>query len=163
MPSKVSAKSRRSPVPLSQKRLPPLLRRAWYGLNQSFRQRITHLGITPDQFSILRWLSEGDPAGLTQRELTDLMASDPNTITSTLARMEHAGLISRAPHEKDRRAHRVRLRAKGLKTLDQGGKIALALQRRILTALPEARRERFLEELAAIAEACISASEKGSG
>src|SRR6185369_16673785 len=136
MPSNVPAKSRRTSVATVQRRLPPLLRRAWYGLNQSFRQRITHLKITPDQFSILRWLSEGDPAGLTQRELIDLMASDPNTITSTLARMERAGLISRAQHEKDRRAHRVRLRVKGLKTLGQAGKIALALQRRILTGLP---------------------------
>lgn len=100
---------------------------------------------------------------MTQRELTDLMASDPNTITSTLARMERAGLISRAPHEKDRRAHRVRLRAKGLRTLGQGGKIALSLQRRILTALPEIRRARFLEELATIAEACVAASEKAPG
>ena len=58
------------------RRMPPLLRRAWYGLNQAFRQRVSHLGITPDQFSILRWLHEGDPAGLTQREITDLMASD---------------------------------------------------------------------------------------
>ena len=41
--------------PAATKRLPVLLRRAWYGLNQSFRQRIAHLGVTPDQFSILRW------------------------------------------------------------------------------------------------------------
>ena len=159
MPARTSAKS---PAP-SPRRLPPLLRRAWYGLNQSFRQRIAHLKLTPDQFSILRWLSEGDPAGLTQRELTDLMASDPNTITSTLARMERAGLISRTPHEKDRRAHRVRLRAKGLKTFGQAGKIALTLQRHILTALPERRRARFLAELATIAEACVAASEKAPG
>src|SRR3954469_25322598 len=91
------------------KRLPVLLRRAWYGLNQAFRQRVAHLGITPDQFSILRWLSEGDPQGLTQRMLTDLMASDPNTITSTLARMEKSGLIARLPHESDRRANRVKI------------------------------------------------------
>src|SRR6187455_3416669 len=96
-----------------RRRLPPLLRRAWYGLNQAFRQRVAHLGITPDQYSILRWLSEGDPQGLTQRVITDLMASDPNTITSTLSRMEAAGLVSRHPHELDRRAHRVRLQAAG--------------------------------------------------
>src|SRR3954451_17169661 len=95
------------------KRLPVLLRRAWYGLNQAFRQRVTHLHITPDQFSILRWLSEGDPQGLTQRGITDLMASDPNTITSTLARMEKSGLIARQQHERDRRAHRVKLQPAG--------------------------------------------------
>ena len=142
------------------RRLPPLLRRAWYALNQVFRQRIAHLAITPDQFSILRWLSEGDPAGLTQRTLTDLMASDPNTITSTLSRMESAGLISRQPHEKDRRAHRVKLLVKGARTFEKARRMAIDLQRTALSSLPEERRERFLEELEAVAEACSGALEK---
>ena len=136
------------------KRLPVLLRRAWYGLNQSFRQRIAHLGVTPDQFSILRWLSEGDPQGLTQRALSDLMASDPNTITSTLARMEKAGLIARQLHEKDRRARRVKLQPAGQRALTKGRKIALELQEQVLAALPAGRREKFLEELDVIATAC---------
>jgi DNA-binding MarR family transcriptional regulator len=142
------------------KRLPPLLRRAWYGLNQAFRQRIAHLGITPDQYSILRWLSEGDPQGLTQRVITDLMASDPNTITSTLSRMEAAGLVSRHPHELDRRAHRVRLQAAGRRSFEKARKIAIELQEQVLTALPTARRAKFLEELETIADACGGAAER---
>lgn len=141
------------------KRLPPLLRRAWYGLNQAFRQRIAHLEITPDQFSILRWLSEGDPQGLTQRAITDLMASDPNTITSTLSRMQSAGLITRIPHELDRRAHRVRLQPEGRRTFEKAKRMAIALQDQILGALPVARRSKFLEELEAIADACGAAAE----
>ncbi len=140
--------------PPAPKRLPVLLRRAWFGLNQSFRQRTAHLGITPDQFSILRWLSEGDPQGLTQRALGDLMASDANTITSTLSRMEKAGLIARLPHEKDRRARRVKLEPAGKRALGRGRKIALELQEQVLAALPAGRREKFLEELEAIAGAC---------
>ena len=136
------------------KRLPVLLRRAWYGLNQSFRQRIAHLGVTPDQFSILRWLSEGDPQGLTQRALSDLMASDPNTITSTLARMEKAGLIARQPHEQDRRARRVKLQSAGRRALEKGRKLAMDLQDQVLAALPAGRRAKFLEDLEAIAAAC---------
>ena len=142
------------------KRLPPLLRRAWYGLNQAFRQRVAHLGITPDQYSILRWLTEGDPQGLTQRALTDLMASDPNTITSTLTRMELAGLVSRRPHELDGRAHRVQVQAAGRNSFEKARKISLALQEQVLTALPESRRQRFLEDLEAIANACGVAAEK---
>ena len=38
----------------SRRRLPPLLRRSWYGLNQAFRRRIAHLDLTPDQFTVLR-------------------------------------------------------------------------------------------------------------
>lgn len=145
------------PLPSPQpKRLPVLLRRAWFGLNQSFRQRTAHLGITPDQFSILRWLSEGDTQGLTQRALGDLMASDANTITSTLSRMEKAGLIARQRHENDRRARRVTLQPAGKRALTRGRKIALELQEQVLAALPAGRREKFLEELEAIAAACAS-------
>jgi DNA-binding MarR family transcriptional regulator len=146
--------------PTLPKRLPILLRRAWYGLNQAFRQRVTHLKITPDQFSILRWLSEGDPQGLTQRTITDLMASDPNTITSTLVRMEKHGLIERRPHETDRRAHRVRLLSKGRRTFEKGRKIAMELQGHILEALAEDERAHFLECMETIADACASACEK---
>jgi len=149
--------------PAAAKRLPVLLRRAWYGLNQAFRQRIAHLGITPDQFSILRWLSEGDPQGLTQRRLTDLMASDPNTITSTLARMEKAGLVARVPHERDRRANRVKLQTAGRRTFEKGRKAAMDLQERILMALPASRRPKFLEELEAIADSCAVVLEKSTG
>jgi DNA-binding MarR family transcriptional regulator len=142
------------------KRLPVLLRRAWYGLNQAFRQRIAHLKITPDQFSILRWLSEGDPRGLTQRAITDLMASDPNTITSTLARMEKSGLIARGPHERDRRAHRVKVRAEGRRTFERARKIAMELQEQVLGVLPADRRAAFLQELETIAESCAGTAEK---
>jgi MarR family transcriptional regulator for hemolysin len=152
-----------SPAASATKRLPVLLRRAWYGLNQAFRQRIAHLGITPDQFSILRWISEGDPRGLTQRAITDLMASDPNTITSTLVRMERAGLVERHPHESDRRAHRVCLQPKGRRTFEKARQIAVELQDRVLSALPEETREPFLLGLESIADACAAATEKPPG
>lgn len=151
------------PAAPGPKRLPVLLRRAWYGLNQIFRQRVAHLGITPDQFSILRWLSEGDPNGLTQRKLTDLMASDPNTITSTLSRMESAGLIVRHPHELDRRAHRVKMLPAGLRTFRKGRKVAMELQDQLLSALPEERRLVFLDELELIGHSCAEILENSGG
>ena len=86
--------------------MPLLLRRAWYGLNQAFRRQISHAGATPDQFTALRTLCEGDPAGLTQSELTRAMSSDPNTVASLLERMENNGWLERKPHETDRRAQR---------------------------------------------------------
>jgi DNA-binding MarR family transcriptional regulator len=142
------------------KRLPVLLRRAWYGLNQAFRQRISHLGLTPDQFSILRWLSEGDPQGLTQRALTDLMASDPNTITSTLTRMEKSGLVTRSPHESDKRANRVKLEPGGRRAFEKARVAAMDLQERVLAVLPAGRRAKFLDELQTIADSCAATLEK---
>ncbi len=139
------------------RRLPPLLRRAWYSLNQAFRHRIAHLGITPDQYSILRWLQEGDTRGLTQQTLTDLMASDPNTITSILQRMEKAGLITRRAHESDKRARRVCVEQLGRDAFSAAYDIATELQGEILHNIPQARRDRFLKDLELVAEACATA------
>jgi DNA-binding MarR family transcriptional regulator len=146
-----------APSESPRRRLPPLLRRAWYSLNQTFRHRIAHLGITPDQYSILRWLHEGDAQGLTQQTITDLMASDPNTITSILKRMESSSLISRREHETDKRARRVRIEPPGRRAFAAAFEIASRLQTEILSVLPEARRTRFLAELEAIAESCADA------
>src|SRR5262245_3584199 len=111
-----AAHSTRKPRPLpvdapERRRLPILLRHAWYGLNQAFRRRLAHVGITPDQFTVMRTLLE--TGGITQRELTERMSSDPNTVASLLERMEKADLLERRPHEKDRRAHRLHLQPVG--------------------------------------------------
>jgi DNA-binding MarR family transcriptional regulator len=144
----------------SRRRLPPLLRRSWYGLNQAFRRRIAHLNITPDQFTVLRTLLEGEALGLTQRELSRLMSSDPNTVASLLERMEKVSYVERSPHERDRRAHRIRLLPKGRKTYEAAREIALELQGEVLSVLPEANREQFLEQLALVADACRLAADE---
>jgi DNA-binding MarR family transcriptional regulator len=152
-----------APLPIDspdRKRLPPLLRRAWYGLNQAFRRRIAHLGITPDQFTVLRTLLESDPSGVTQRDLAHLMSSDPNTVASLLERMESSGLVLRKPHEKDRRAHRIQLTAAGKRKYAAARQIAIALQAEVLAVLPESAREEFLEQLTQLAEACRKAAEE---
>ena len=144
-----------------RRRLPPLMRRAWYGLNQAFRRRIAHTEMTPDQFTVLRTLLEGDPRGMTQSQITGVMTSDPNTVAALLERMEKAGWIERKSHEQDRRAHRIRVLPAGKKKYLQVRKIALALQLEVLSVLPEADRERFLEQLATVADACRLAASAG--
>ncbi len=141
-----------------RRRLPLLLRRAWYGLNQAFRRRIAHLGVTPDQFTVMRTLLENQ--GVTQRELTELMSSDPNTVASLLERMERAGLVERQAHEKDRRANRLRLRPNGKSAYLAARELAVAMQKEILRELPSEERERFLENLASVADSCRAAAER---
>ena len=138
------------------RRLPPLLRRAWFSLNQGFRQRIAPLEITPDQFTILRWLTEGDAAGLTQSEITRRMASDPNTITATVRRMESAGLLERSPHETDKRAKRVRILPKGERIFEEAQKLALDLQNTVLEVLKPREATEFLRLLEQVADACAA-------
>lgn len=137
-----------------RRRLPILLRRAWYSLNQTFRRRLAHTGVTPDQFTALRTLFEHEPSGLTQSGLTRLIASDPNTIGALVERMECNGWIARQPHEKDRRALRLRLLPAGRRQFQRARAIAVDLQAEILGAWSEAKREDFLESLAFISERC---------
>jgi DNA-binding MarR family transcriptional regulator len=143
-----------------RRRLPSLLRRCWFNLNQTFRRRIAHTGITPDQFTVMRTLLEGDAKGMTQRELTDLMSSDPNTIASLLERMETMGLVERKAHERDRRAYRINLKPLGKRKYDEVREIALTLQMEILSVLPTEKQEEFLKHLGLVADASRLAAEK---
>lgn len=145
-----------TPVP---RRLPPILRRAWYGLNQAFRRRIAHTGVTPDQFTALRTLLESDPNGVTQRELTLLMSSDPNTVASLLERMEESGWVERRPHETDRRAYRIRILPPGKAQFETCKTIALQLQSEVLKVLEPNTREDFLKQLDLVAQACRNAAD----
>jgi DNA-binding MarR family transcriptional regulator len=146
----------------SRRRLPILLRHAWFSLNQTFRRRLAHTGVTPDQFTALRTLMEHDPQGLTQSGLNRLIASDPNTIAALVERMESMGWITRARHEEDRRAYRLRLMPAGRETYGRVREIALTLQTEALAGWTEKKREEFLEDLATVAERCRKAA-KGEG
>ncbi len=153
-----------TPLPLdspSRRRLPPLLRRAWYGLNQAFRRRIAHTGVTPDQFTVMRCLKEGEALGMTQRDLTAAMSSDPNTVASLLERMEAAGWVERRRHESDRRAYRIQLLPSGQSQYEAVRDLALELQSEVLSVLPETERERFLEHLDLVSAACRDAADSG--
>jgi DNA-binding MarR family transcriptional regulator len=143
-----------------RRRLPILLRHAWYGLNQAFRRRIAHLKITPDQFTVMRTLLENEEGGLMQRELTKKMASDPNTIASLVERMEKAGLIERRTHERDRRANLLLMLPKGKERYLQAREIALSLQAEILSGFSPEEREIFLQNLASLADSCQAASDR---
>ena len=146
------------PQPLLERRLPPLLRKAWFGLNQAFRQRISPVGLTPDQFSVLRWISESPKGILTQTEITAAMASDPNTIASLVRRMEQSGLVTRGKHAQDGRARAVMLTQKGGEALQTASQIAIALQSSVLACLPASRRDTFLADLLTVGEACQAAN-----
>jgi len=138
----------------SRRRLPILLRHAWFSLNQAFRRRIAHTGMTPDQFTTLRTLEENGARRPTQSELARLLASDPNTIASLLERMAATGWIARTPHEKDHRAHRISLLPEGRRKYLEVRQIAVELQTELMAGWSDRRREVFLENLQCLADRC---------
>jgi DNA-binding MarR family transcriptional regulator len=113
--------------------------------------------MTPSQFTMLRWLCETGDEGLTQRDLTELMASDANTIASLVCRMKREGLVCCKTDPDDKRAKRVRISASGRKLFEQAQPIALGLQREVLSVMNCKEREKFLRQLELVADACQAA------
>jgi DNA-binding MarR family transcriptional regulator len=87
------------------------------------------------------------------------MSSDPNTVASLLERMEESGWIERRPHEKDRRAYRIRILPSGAAQFETCRTIALKLQSEVLMVLEPDAREEFLSQLDLIAQACRTAAD----
>ncbi len=106
-------------------------------------------------------LREHGPLRLSQSELAERMSSDPNTIASLVRRMERQGLIQRHTPPEDRRAYDLVLQPAGYRKFRQVRRRALVLQRRILSALPEAMREGFLTQLEIVANACWQTAQTG--
>lgn len=69
-------------------------------------------GLTDAQFNVLNVLGT-DGAGLTQRELGDILVVDRSNVTGLLDRMAAAGWVRRVAVPGDRRAWRVQLTAAG--------------------------------------------------
>ncbi len=84
------------------------------------REKLAAHGVTPVQYAVLRALYEQD--GQSGAELGARLAIDSATTTGVIDRLEAAGLLSRQPHDEDRRIHRAVLteRARSLQaTLDR--------------------------------------------
>ena len=146
-----------------RRRLPPLLRKAWLKLNAVFLRRISSIGLTPDQYIVLRWLTEKGNPGLTQRELSDWMVSDPNTVASLLRRMEKAGWINRRPRPNDLRAKEATPTKNGLRIFAEARSHALSLEKTVLASLSERDQEIFLKLLEKVADACMQRAARAEG
>lgn len=144
-----------------QKRFPLLLRSAWFGLNQSFRIRLKAFGLTPDQFTVLRWLHEKKGECIRPSDLAKLMSSDNNTITSIINRMETNRWVKRSPHIHDQRAKQLIIQEAGEALYFKGQAIAHTLEDEIMNSLSEAERLMHLELMHKVSQACLDSRDAG--
>lgn len=87
------------------------LRAAYLTMHRRANAEVARLGLTADQFVILTALAEAD--GVTQKELARRTASDANTMSEMLGRLERRGLVARKRDVSDGRARRVSLTESG--------------------------------------------------
>ena len=87
------------------------LRAAYLTMHRRANAEFARFGLTADQFVLLTALAEA--GGVTQKELARRTASDANTMSEMLGRLEQRGLIARERDADDGRARRVSITASG--------------------------------------------------
>ena len=102
-------------------------------------------GVHEGQQYVLQCLWADD--GLTPGEVARRLGLATPTVTRATSRMEAAGLLRRAPHERDRRLVRLVLTPRG-RTLEQAiGREMQQLSERALASLGPAERESLVRSL----------------
>ncbi|MCI4062605.1 MarR family transcriptional regulator [Micromonospora sp. R77] len=114
-------------------------------------------GISRGEFDVLAALRRaGEPYALPPKALAAGLMLTSGGMTGRLDRLERAGLVRRTPDPADRRGLRIVLTDAGRRVVEESVDAGLAVQRRILDALPpddQARLADLLRTLLATAEA----------
>jgi DNA-binding MarR family transcriptional regulator len=114
-------------------------------------------GLSRGEFDVLAALRRsGEPYTLAPKALSAALMLTSGGMTGRLDRLERAGLVRRAPDPADRRALRVSLTPEGRRVVEEAVEAGLAVQRRLLDALPpddQARLGDLLRTLLAAAGA----------
>ncbi len=128
-----------------------LLHRAGQCAADIFADEAGPNALTPRQYAVL--LAVSNEAGLTQTGLVERTGIDRSTLADIVARLLARGLIQRRRAKSDGRAYEVALSTQGAKVLREAQPSATAADLRLLSTLPPAKRQEFLESLVLIVEA----------
>lgn len=130
--------------------LPSLLRKCWMRLNAIFQKRVAKVGLTPDQYTALRWLNELPEGVVSQSTLKKLMFTDPNNIAGLMGRMEKLDFVERKIDVSDRRRKLVYCTSKGKALFNEAKLIATQLEEEVLSVLTNEEKAEFLGFLSEI-------------
>ena len=104
-------------------------------------------GLTGAQYNVLNVLAE-NPAGMSQRELSERLVVDRSNVTGMLDRMEKANWVKRADDPADRRVYRVSLTAAGRKLWSEVRPLYEDVVAQVTKGISAARLESCVEVLA---------------
>jgi DNA-binding MarR family transcriptional regulator len=107
--------------------------------------------LTPRQYAVLVAVSQNE--GVSQTHLVEKTGVDRSTLADIVRRMLKKGLLQRRRTKDDARAYAVKLTEEGWRVLKAADPLARRVDDKILAALPNQQRERFLQDLNAIVEA----------
>ena len=125
-----------------------LVNRAARRLANDLAEELRPLGVGVGQWAVLMFLWSRD--GMSQAELSRLVAIEPPTMVRTLDRMVRDGIVTREPDPRDRRVTRIHLTPRGRSLRDQLVPRAVAVNQAAeadLTAQESATLRRLLAKL----------------
>lgn len=116
------------------------LGRLLYEVGRIWRRRIDSSlqmwGLTQAKWNVIAALEyDSDDSGLLQRELAQLAAVEPPTMTSLLDRMENEGWVRRESCEEDRRGKRIFLTDKASSIVEQVRALSLEVEKDVFAEL----------------------------
>jgi DNA-binding MarR family transcriptional regulator len=135
-----------------------LLHRAGQCASDIFQAEMAEGDLTPRQYAVLVAVSLNE--GLSQTDLVEKTGVDRSTLADIVRRMLKKGLLQRRRTRDDARAYAVKLTDEGWKVLKAADPLAKRVDDKILAALPNQQRERFLQDLSTIVEALGGMSPK---
>ena len=115
-------------------------------------ERVKKIGLTPDQFSVLRWTHSVPKNTLSQSMLTKLMSTDPNNISSLVKRMEKLNLLERKISLHDKRSKTIHFTNLGNLKFIEAKHIADNLEKEILDVLKPSERQTYIKTLNQLSE-----------
>lgn len=107
-------------------------------------KKVKKVGLTPDQYIVLRWIHELPTGTVSQSKLASLMSTDANNIAGLIKRMSALRLIYRKKNPLDKRQNLISTTNNGSKLFRQGKKIAEKLEKDSLACFTDHEKDHFL-------------------
>ena len=127
-----------------------LLHRAGQCADELFANNVGGSDLTPRQFAVIKAVAASEEPSQTM--LVEKTGIDRSTLADIVRRLVAKGLLQRKRTRRDARMYAVRLTEKGSAVLRNAEPAARTTDERILSALPVAQRDAFLDALARIVD-----------
>ena len=116
---------------MTSSKFPVLIRACWFSLNHHFSRKISSLPITTVQYTVLRTLFDYNEQKINQGELSKLISSNKNNLSSIINRLKGLGYVELHKNKKDMREKNISLSVKGKEVFFECRKKAILIQDRM--------------------------------
>lgn len=113
-------------------------------LRERFESRVPHLGLRSKHYSVLLLLRGGP---LSQAQIGRCARVDRSSMVALIDELEALGLVERARHAEDRRAHAVTLTDKGRRVEREASQAVDATEAECFAPLSDSEREQLRDLL----------------